>query len=73
VYARTHTRAWHEFRRTFVAAGEFDDSLAPAAHAVQPEREQADYDAWAAPAEEAQRVIELAHTFLAAIDEMLGE
>jgi uncharacterized protein (UPF0332 family) len=72
VYARTHTGAWHEFRRTFVSDGEFDESLAASAHAVQPEREQADYDAWAAPAEEAQRVIELAHKFLTAIDEMLA-
>jgi uncharacterized protein (UPF0332 family) len=72
VYARTHTGAWHEFRRTFVGNGEFDESLAASAHAVQPEREQADYDAWEAPPEEAQRVIELAHRFLAAVDEMLA-
>ena len=72
IYAKTHTGAWHEFRRTFVTAGEFDDSLAAAAHAVQSARERADYDAWAAPREEAQRVIDLAHAFLAAIDEMLA-
>lgn len=73
IYAKTHTGAWHEFRRTFVTTGEFDDSLAATAHAVQPARERADYEAWAAPVEEAQRVIDLARTFLAAIDEMLAD
>lgn len=38
--------ALDEFRRAFVEPGDFDDRLASAAHAVQPEREQADYDAW---------------------------
>jgi predicted nucleotidyltransferase len=32
------------------------------------EREQADYDAWSAPAEEAQRAINLADRFLTAIE-----
>jgi uncharacterized protein (UPF0332 family) len=72
IYARTHAGIWHEFHRTFVTSGEFEESLAADAHAVQPEREQADYEAWAAPREEAQRVIDLAETFLAAIDEMLA-
>jgi hypothetical protein len=35
---------------------------------IQPEREQADYDAWSAPAEEAQRAIALAERFLTAIE-----
>jgi uncharacterized protein (UPF0332 family) len=72
IYARTHTGAWHEFRRAFVATGEFDDSLAATAHAIQPARERADYEAWAAPPDEAQRVIDLAQAFLAAVDEMLA-
>lgn len=38
---------------------------------IQAEREQADYDAWSAPAEEAQRAIQLAHRFLAAIEATL--
>lgn len=71
VYAKTHRGSWHEFHRMFVATGEFDAELASAAHNVQPEREQADYDAWDAPVEEAQRVIELARTFVAAIEDML--
>lgn len=71
-YAKTHAGTWHEFRQTFVETGQFDSGLAGAAHGVQPERERADYDAWAAPVEEAQRVIELAGAFLAAIEELVG-
>lgn len=72
VYAKTHRGSWHEFRRAFVETGEFDADLAGQAHRVQAEREQADYDAWAVPEEEAHRAIELARAFISAIDEMLG-
>jgi uncharacterized protein (UPF0332 family) len=72
VYAKTHRGAWHEFRRVFVETGEFESQLASSAHQVQPEREQADYDAWAAPPEEARRVIDLARAFLAAIEELIA-
>lgn len=72
MYARTHRGTWHEFRRAFVDTDEFDRDLATTAHNVQPEREQADYDAWAAPAEEARRVIELGRAFLAGIEELIG-
>lgn len=71
VYAKTHRGAWHEFRRVFVDTAEFDRDLAAAAHSVQPEREQADYDAWAVPAEEARRVVELGRAFLAGIQELI--
>jgi uncharacterized protein (UPF0332 family) len=72
VHAKTHQGTWHEFRRVFVDAGEFDRELAAAVRKVQPRREQADYDAWVAPAEDAQRVIELARSFLAAIEELIA-
>jgi len=36
------------------------------------EREQADYDAWSAPPEEARRAIELAHRFLTAIEALVN-
>jgi len=71
INVRTHRGAWHEFRRTFVEPGDFDERLAAAAHAVQPEREQADYDAWIAPTDEARRMIELAEAFLSAIEASL--
>jgi hypothetical protein len=38
---------------------------------LQPEREQADYDAWSAPADEAQRALRLADRFLMAIEALL--
>ena len=42
--------------------------MSPRSVKIQPEREQADYDAWVAPAEEAQHAIELAERFLTAIE-----
>jgi uncharacterized protein (UPF0332 family) len=71
VYAKTHRGAWHELRRLFVESGELDAELAASVQKIQPEREQADYDAWTAPTDEAQHAIELADTFVTAIDELL--
>lgn len=73
LYAKTHQGTWHEFRRAYVETGAFDDELAVAAQKTQPEREQADYEAWQPPEGEATRVLELAQRFLAAIDVLLGE
>ncbi len=56
----------------FVQSGEVDADLAASVQKLQPEREQADYDAWSAPAEDAHRAIELARSFLGAIDELLS-
>jgi uncharacterized protein (UPF0332 family) len=70
VSARTHQGTWHEFRRTFVESKEMDAALAAEAQKLQPEREQADYDAWWAPTAEAQRAIELAHRFLVAVEKL---
>lgn len=39
---------------------------------VQPAREQADYDAWFAPPDEARRAIEFADAFITAIEILLG-
>jgi uncharacterized protein (UPF0332 family) len=66
--AKTHRGTWHEFRDAFVANGAINADLAAEVQKIQPEREQADYDAWSAPPEEARRAIELAHRFLAAIE-----
>jgi uncharacterized protein (UPF0332 family) len=72
VHAKTHRGSWREFRHVFVETGEFDGDLVAAGHKVQSEREESDYNAWPVPAEEAQRVVELARTFVAAIEEMLA-
>ncbi len=66
--AKTHKGTWHEFRSEFVATGTIDVALAAEVQKLQPEREQADYDAWSAPAAEAQRAIALADRFLTAIE-----
>jgi uncharacterized protein (UPF0332 family) len=68
IYAKTHRGAWHELRRAFVETGELDGELVAAVQKVQPDREQADYDAWQAPADEARSAIELAKRFLAGIE-----
>jgi uncharacterized protein (UPF0332 family) len=73
IYAKTHRGAWHEFRRTFVASGEIAADLAASVQKVQPEREQADYDAWAVPPDEALHAIELARSFLAAIEALFTD
>ncbi len=72
VTAKTHRGVWHELRRVFVETGELDADLASAVQKIQPEREQADYDAWFAPAADATNAIELAQRFLAAIEELGG-
>lgn len=72
ISAPTHRGTWHEFRRAFVDSAKIDGELAAEAQKIQPEREQADYDAWSAPAEEAQRAIELGHRFLRAIEALIA-
>ncbi len=71
VYAKTHRGAWHEFRREFVETGELEGELVAAVQRLQPEREQADYDAWSAPVQEARRAIELARDFLTKVAALL--
>jgi uncharacterized protein (UPF0332 family) len=71
VYAKTHRGAWHEFRGAFVAENQIDAGLVADVQKIQPEREQADYDAWLAPADETKHAIELAHRFLAAVEGLL--
>jgi uncharacterized protein (UPF0332 family) len=73
IYARTHRGTWHELRRAFVETGELDGDLVAAVQKLQPEREQADYDAWQAPAAEAHEAIELARRLLEAIEALFPE
>jgi uncharacterized protein (UPF0332 family) len=71
VYAKTHRGTWHELRRLYVDSDALDAELAASVQKIQPEREQADYDAWSAPTDEARHAIELAETFVDAIDRLL--
>jgi uncharacterized protein (UPF0332 family) len=70
--AKTHRGTWHEFRSAFVESGAIDAELAAEVQKIQPEREQADYDAWFAPTAEARRAIELAHRFLTAVEALVS-
>jgi uncharacterized protein (UPF0332 family) len=72
-YAKTHSGTWNLFQEQFVERGSFDAELLTEVRNVQPEREQADYEAWLAPRDEAQRVIELAGAFLAAVETAIAE
>jgi uncharacterized protein (UPF0332 family) len=72
-YAKTHQGTWHELRRAFVERGLLDADLVTEAQKVQPERERADYEAWAAPKDRAREVVELARLFLAAIESLLSD
>jgi uncharacterized protein (UPF0332 family) len=68
--ARTHRGVWHELRRAFVETGELDPELAAAVQKIQPEREQADYDAWFAPESDATNAVSLAQRFIAAVEDL---
>lgn len=46
-YARTHAGTWQLLREECVATGLLDADLISEAQRAQPERESADYDAWA--------------------------
>jgi uncharacterized protein (UPF0332 family) len=72
LYAKTHVGTWHQLRLTFVEPGLLGADLVTDAQKVQPEREQADYEAWDTPEEEARRVIDLATRFLTAIEGVIG-
>lgn len=72
LHPRTHRGTWYEFRSSYVATGAFDATLAAAAQSTQPEREQADYEAWAAPSEDASRIMATAERFLEAVEAVLG-
>ena len=70
--AKTHSGVWALFRQTFVETGRFDERLFSEAHATQKLRERADYDALVVPAEEAERIVDLADRFVTAAAAMIG-
>lgn len=72
-YAKTHAGTWQLFRDRFVTSERFPLELVAAAQEVQKERENADYEAWAAPRAEAERVLALAARFLAAVEELIAQ
>jgi uncharacterized protein (UPF0332 family) len=73
LHAKTHAGTWHLFREQFVQAGSFDAGLLSDAQNLQQKREQADYEAWLTPVDEAERVIELAATFITAVERLIDQ
>jgi uncharacterized protein (UPF0332 family) len=70
-YAKSHSGVWTLFWQEFAEAELVDRALAAEVRDVQKEREDADYNAWDAPREEAARVLELAGRFLAAVEAVI--
>lgn len=70
-HARRHGGTWGLFHRRFVAGGAFDQHLHALAQQAQEAREGADYEAKTPPAAEAERYVEGAAEFLAAVERML--
>jgi uncharacterized protein (UPF0332 family) len=65
--SKTHKGTWQLFRETFVAGGRFDAHLFAEARSTQQQREAADYDALMVPHEEAERIVDVAGRFVAAV------
>jgi len=70
-HAKTHSGTWTLFSATFVATGEFDQSLSALARQAKEAREKSDYEAAPPSAEEAAELLQAATDFLAAIEDML--
>lgn len=70
-HAKTHSGTWTLFSATFVATGEFDQKLSALARRAKDAREKGDYEADPSSAEEAERLVEGAAEFIAAVEQML--
>ncbi|HEY7949554.1 MAG TPA: HEPN domain-containing protein [Solirubrobacterales bacterium] len=71
-HAKTHSGTWTLFSETFVASGEFDQSLSTLARRAKEAREKGDYEATPPSAEEAAEFVEAAGEFIAAIEKLLA-
>ncbi len=70
-HARTHRGTWNLFRERYVMTDAFDDALYRLSQHAQTAREGADYEAVTPPPEEAERYVEGAGEFIAAVEKML--
>ncbi len=70
-HARTHRGTWNLFRMRYVTTDAFDAALFTLAQHAQAAREGGDYEAITPSKEEAQRYVDGAAEFIAAIEEML--
>jgi uncharacterized protein (UPF0332 family) len=71
-HARTHRGTWNLFRMRYVTTDAFNATLFTLAQHAQAAREGGDYEAVTPSEEEAQRYVDGATEFTAAIEEMLG-
>jgi uncharacterized protein (UPF0332 family) len=71
IYAKTHSETWHRFREEFVQSGLVDGELVSLAQDAQGQREEADCEAWPAPRDEAEQMVELATRFLEAVAKLV--
>lgn len=71
-HARTHRGTWNLFRMRYVTTDAFDAALFTLAQHAQAAREGGDYEAVTPSEEEAQRYVDGAAEFIAAIEGMLN-
>lgn len=72
-HARTHRGTWQLVREELLASGELDRELIEWAQRAQELREGGDYGARDIDAEDAEKVLDVARRFVAAIDGLLGQ
>lgn len=70
-YARTHGGTWHLFHERYVTTGAFDQHLHAMAQGAQRTREQGDYEAITPDRDEAERLVDGAADYIAAVERML--
>lgn len=70
-YARTHRGTWYRFRERYVITDVFDQHLYELANSAQSTREKGDYEAVTPSREEAERIVNGAGDFVAAVEHML--
>lgn len=71
-HARRHGGVWHLFYQRFVATGGFDQHLHALAQQAQEAREQGDYEAVKPDPRDAERYVDGAAGYVAAIEAMLA-
>jgi uncharacterized protein (UPF0332 family) len=70
-YARSHGGTWHLFHERYVITGAFEQHLHALAHSAQRTREAGDYEAITPDRGEAERIVDGAADYIAAVEHML--
>jgi uncharacterized protein (UPF0332 family) len=70
-HAKTHRGTWNALRQTLVADGSLPPELVAEAERLAELRESADYDALVVGRDHAERAVDAAERFLAALDGLL--